>query len=198
MTKKTEMRSVSFPLEVRAASDGAVKIGGHAAVFDEEADIGGVFREKIVKGAFKKAINRDDVVLLVNHGGLPLARTGSRTLTLKEDDTGLRMDAELDASDPDVMAVVPKMKRGDLSHMSFQFRMKDGKEEWDDTGDIPLRTITEFGSIQDVSVVTFPAYEGTDVGLRSLDEYRNEVKRKNFHAARTRLRMKKDLAERTA
>ena len=173
------------PVEIRA-DDAAIRVSGHAAVFNEEANIGGMFREKITPGAFANAIGRDDVVFLVNHEGLPLARTRSGTLTLKEDERGLYMETELDADDPDVRAVVPKMKRGDLDKMSFAFRVV--KEEWDESGDIPLRTITE-AMLRDVSIVTNPAYEGTDIGLRSLEAARNVPNRDNLARLEARMFM---------
>lgn len=183
-----------IPAEIRADDDGTIRVSGHAAVFNQEADIAGLFREVIAPGAFREAIGRDDVVFLVNHDGLPLARTRSGTLTLTEDDIGLRMETELDADDPDVRGIVPKMKRGDLDKMSFAFRPT--RQEWDDSGEIPVRTIHE-ASLFDVSVVTNPAYEGTDIGLRHLQEHRKQQRAQNFHAARHRVRMKqKHLAQR--
>lgn len=183
-----------IPAEVRAEDDGTVRVSGHAAVFNQEADIAGLFREVIAPGAFSEAIGRDDVVFLVNHDGLPLARTRSGTLTLEEDSIGLRMETGLDAEDPDVKGIVPKMQRGDLDKMSFAFLPT--RQEWDDSGDIPVRTIHE-ARLFDVSIVTNPAYEGTDIGLRSLQEHRKQVKAQNFYAARHRLRMKqKHLARR--
>lgn len=182
-----------IPAEIRAEDDGGVRVSGYAAVFNEEADIAGMFREQIAPGAFRSAIDRDDVVFLINHDGLPLARTRSGTLTLREDDRGLFMETVLDADDPDVRTITGKMKRGDLDKMSFAFRVE--AEEWDDAGEIPLRTIKR-ASLYDVSVVTTPAYDGTDIGLRSLDAMRKEAKKQNFSAARLRLRMKRDLAER--
>ena len=185
------MREVrgSAPAEIRADDEG-VKVSGYAAVFGEETDIGGMFREKIERGAFKEAIGRDDVVFLINHDGLPLARTRSGTLTLKEDERGLYMETALDADDPDVKSILGKMKRGDLDKMSFAFRPT--VEEWDDSEDVPLRTIKE-ASLYDVSIVTTPAYEGTDIGLRSLETHRKQIKKENFSAAQKRLRMKVDL-----
>lgn len=162
-----------IPAEIRADDDG-VKVSGHAAVFNEEADIGGMFREVIEPGAFAKSIRIADVPFLIQHEGLPLARTGSKTLTLTEDDTGLRMEATLDPDDPDVGRIVPKMKRGDLDKMSFAFRATI--QEWDDTEDPPLRTIKE-AELFDVSIVTSPAYGGTDIGLRCLAEYRDSKTR---------------------
>ena len=181
-----------IPVEVRADDDG-IKVSGYAAVFGVETDIGGFFTEVIERGAFKDAIGRDDVVFLVNHEGLPLARTRSGTLTLKEDARGLHMSSELDPEDPDVRSIVPKMKRGDLDKMSFAFFPE--VQEWDESGDIPKRTIKK-AKLDDVSIVTRPAYDTTEIGLRSLDTYKREAKAKNFSAARVRLRLKRDLAQR--
>ncbi len=185
-TSGREVR-VSTKAEVRAA-DGKVSVVGHPAVFNQEANIAGCFREIIRPGAFSRAITQDDVPFLIEHEGLPLARNTAGTLKLSEDDIGLRMETDLLADDPDVMRIVPKMQRGDLSKMSFAFEAL--RQEWDETGDIPLRTIIEC-RLYDVSIVTMPAYEGTDIGLRSLDAWREERKRQNFNAAGRRLRLTK-------
>lgn len=176
--------------EIRAEGD-EVRVAGYAAVFNQETDIGGMFREVIAPGAFDEAIGRDDVVFLINHDGLPLARTRSGTLTLTQDSKGLRMETVLDATDPDVLSIVPKMKRGDLDKMSFAFWPE--VQEWDDSGEIPVRTIRK-ARLHDVSIVTTPAYDGTSIGLRSLEAHRlAETKRKNFSAAAMRRRMKMNL-----
>lgn len=182
-----------LPVEVRAEGQ-TIKVSGYAAVFNERANIGGMFEERIAPGAFRSAIGRDDVVFLINHEGLPLARTRSGTLTLKEDERGLYMESELDPEDPDVKAIVPKMKRGDLDKMSFAFYPT--VQEWDESGDLPLRTIRE-ASLADVSIVTNPAYSGTDIGLRSLQEHR-AAQQQAPHAAdviAARMRMKLSLSE---
>lgn len=187
-----EIRS-GLPVEIRAEGS-AIKVSGYAAVFNERTDIGGCFLEVIEPGAFKDAVGRDDVVFLVNHEGLPLARTRSGTLTLKEDERGLYMETELDPLDPDVMAIVPKMKRGDLDKMSFAFIPE--VQEWDESGDIPVRTLKKLG-LRDVSIVTHPAYEGTEIGLRSLQDFRTANANKIQHASAinaTRMRMKLALA----
>lgn len=180
-----------IPAEIRAEDDG-IRVSGYAAVFNEEADIAGLFREVIERGAFREAISRDDVVFLINHEGLPLARTRSKTLTLTEDDHGLRMETVLDPDDPDVKSIVGKMKRGDLDKMSFAFWAE--VQEWDDTQDPPLRSVKK-ARLHDVSIVTTPAYDGTEIGLRSLDKHREQSRREqNFHAAQKRVRMKMNLA----
>jgi len=178
------------PFELRAGANDGVHVSGYAAVFNQRANIGGMFSEVIAPGAFARSLS-GDVVFLINHEGLPLARTTSGTLDLAEDDHGLKMGSTLDALDPDVLSITGKMKRGDLNKMSFAFSAD--VEEWDDTGDIPLRTIKE-ATLYDVSIVTSPAFEGTEIGLRSLTRWRSEERRKrNFTAAQRRLRMKMTL-----
>lgn len=169
-----------IPAEIRSEADG-LKVEGYAAVFGQEANIGGMFLEKIEKGAFREAIGRDDVVFLINHEGLPLARTRSGTLRLTEDSHGLKIETTLDPEDPDVKSISGKMKRGDLDKMSFAFLPE--LQEWDDTVDPPLRTIKK-ASLFDVSIVTTPAYDGTEIALRSLNAARGES------ADAFRLRMK--------
>lgn len=183
-----------LPVEIRADDAGTIKVSGYAAVFNEETNIGGMFREQIAPGAFKEAVKRDDVVFLINHEGLPLARTRSGTLKISEDKRGLHMETELDPEDPDVKAIVPKMKRGDLDKMSFAFIPT--RQEWDDSEDVPLRTIQE-AQLFDVSIVTSPAYDGTEIGLRSLQQHRSAKQKQEQLSAATqaRIRMKKTLAE---
>lgn len=186
---KLEVRG-GIPVELRAEEDGNIRVEGHAAVFNEEADIGGMFRERFAPGAFTNTIRSDDVVFLINHDGLPLARTRSGTLRLKEDRRGLKVSSALDLDDPDVQQIRTKMARGDLDKMSIAFTAS--RQEWDEDGDIPLRTIME-ARLFDVSIVNTPAYDGTDIALRSREEARSERKAHNFHAARRRLAMKMNL-----
>lgn len=187
MEREQRGKWVRLPVEVRS-DDNGLTVEGYAAVFNEETDIGGMFREKIAPGAFSDAITRDDVVFLINHEGLPLARTRSGTLELFEDERGLKMRSVLDPDDPDVRAIAGKMRRGDLDKMSFAFWPET--QEWDDSDEIPLRTIKK-ASLYDVSIVTTPAYDGTEIGLRSLKAFRAEKAAMNTAArARRKIRMK--------
>ena len=181
-----ETRSIGHRADVVEDKAGGILVSGYAAVFNQVTDIGGYFREVIAPGAFTDAIGRDDVVFLINHDGLPLARTRSGTLTLTQDDHGLRMETVLDPDDPDVKAIVGKMNRGDLDKMSFAFMPE--VQEWDETGDTPLRTIRK-ASLYDVSIVTTPAYDGTEIGLRSLEQHRRETAQSGYALRRRRMRM---------
>jgi HK97 family phage prohead protease len=157
-----ENRSVAYTtLEVRAEGDSNTLVG-YASVFDSPSEPM-PFVEYVRKGAFAKTLNDGaDVRLLIDHEGVPLARTKSRTLMLEEDDRGLRVEATLDPLNPDAQRVLSAMRRGDLSQMSFAFRTV--KDSWNSD-----RTIRELKEVQlfDVSVVTYPAYEDTVVSLRS-------------------------------
>jgi HK97 family phage prohead protease len=180
-----EIRALSEALEIREEDDAPIRVSGYAAIFGEETNIAGLFTEVIERGAFKSAIERgDDVVFVINHEGLPLARTRSGTLKLTEDERGLFIETDLDPMDPDVRSIVPKMKRGDLDKMSFAF--VPTRQEWDDSGDIPKRMIKDV-ELYDVSIVTTPAYAGTEIGLRALEAHRAEQTKSQ---SPRRLRMK--------
>ena len=177
----------SFGGEVRSlhADDDAdtIKLTGLAAVFDTWAEIGPGLRERIRPGAFAKALPTSDVRLLVNHEGLPLARTSSGTMKLFETRQGLEMEANLDRADPDVRALIPKIERGDLSQFSFAFDVASDGQEFKGEE----RTITEFREIFDVSLVTFPAFESTRItALRSRELHDAEQALHDFQASRLR------------
>jgi HK97 family phage prohead protease len=153
----TERRFAEFRADVSTG-----RLVGHAAVFDQETRIG-EFLERIDRSAFDDVLD-GDTVLQLEHQGLPLARTTSGTLRLGKDATGLVVDA--DPADTtagrDLRALVA---RGDLYSMSFGFTVAQDSWERRDDGQ-HLRTIHQVGRLYDVSVVTFPAYLGTDVALR--------------------------------
>jgi HK97 family phage prohead protease len=156
-----EKRTIAYSnLEVRAENEGRT-IVGYAAVWDSPSEFMG-FTEYVKRGAFSKTLNDGaDVRLLIDHEGVPLARSKSGTLALEEDERGLRVEAELDPANPDAARIISAMKRGDLSQMSFAFRTV--KDSWNND-----RTVRELREVQlyDVSVVTFPAYEQTVAELR--------------------------------
>lgn len=174
---RIERRFVTFDsIEVREDDQGGLRFSGHAAVFNTPTDIG-PFREQVAPGAFKRTIHPDraDVRFLFNHQpDSVMARTVNGTLRLQEDDTGLHTEATLDPSDWDVRRLVPKLKSGNVSQMSFGFRVVD--DEWSDPDDDgkQLRTLKEV-QLFDVSAVTFPAYDDTDAALNSIAEGALEV-----------------------
>ena len=169
--EKRAVRQFAFDdIELRAAEDGdTLTLVGEASVVEHPyvvRDMFGEFSETIRAGAFDKTLSeKPDVVFLVNHQGMPLARTSSGTLQLAAS-PHLSVRADLDPSDPDVTRVEKKMRRGDMNEMSFAFRVT--KQTWND--DYTERDITEVSLHRgDVSVVTFGANPATVAALRALD-----------------------------
>ena len=161
-TEQHEKRSIAFSnLELRMDGD-SNRFMGYAAMWDSPSEPL-PWTEFVRRGAFSKTINDGaDVRLLVNHEGVPLARTKSGTMTLREDERGLWVDAELDPSNPLAATVISAMKRGDMTQMSFAFETI--KDSWsDDRRTRELREVRLF----DVSIVTYPAYEQTVATIRS-------------------------------
>jgi HK97 family phage prohead protease len=156
-------------LEFRKAGD-TLTLVGYASVFNTPYEVRGGppwgWNEVMEMTAFDRTLAESpDVHLLVNHEGMPLARTKSGNLHLSKDQKGLKVRAELDRTDPDVQRLEPKMLRGDMDEMSFAFRVK--AQEWND--DETERRITEVSLHKgDVSVVNFGANPATSAQLRSL------------------------------
>jgi len=161
--KKIERRTFTVrDVEARQADDGTMRLSGYAAVFNDSS-VPLPFKESIAPGAFRKTLSETpDVRLLVNHEGLPLARTKNGTLTLSEDDRGLYFSAEL-ADTQEARDIHTLIARGDVDQMSFAFRVI--RQKWSE--DRSRRVLTEVSlSDGDVSVVTYPAYPTTSVEAR--------------------------------
>jgi HK97 family phage prohead protease len=194
-----EVRRVRTPATIRATDntddDSSVKelrFTGHAAVFESPTWIGPPkwgFQEVIARGAFAKTITESDVRFLINHDpNLILARTTAGTMTLLEDKIGLAVDAQLAATSYGQDLAV-SLERGDMSQMSFGFRVV--REEWEDVevdggAVIERRTLLEV-ELFDVSSVTYPAYEDTDGGLAAAELARELRDRRNPTRATRRM-----------
>lgn len=160
----------SAKVELRRTDDGDPVLDGYATVYEYPYDVAGGppwgWTEVIASGATTKSIReRDDVRLLFNHEGVPLARTKSKTLTLVSDDIGLHTSTPqgMDMLSPWVQTLASAMERGDLDEMSFAFECV--RQEWNE--DYTERRVLE-ARLWDVSVVTYPANPAAIVQLRDL------------------------------
>lgn len=171
----------AYNFEIRASEDDNNRgiIEGRAIVYDKKYDAG-YFEETIARGALKNT-NLKDVRFLVNHNTdmIPLARSRNNnensTMQLIVDDEGLRVKIKLDVeNNSDAKNLYSAIKRGDITGMSFMFTIRG--EDWkDENTDYPKRTITDIEQVFEVSAVTFPAYEETEINARckaELDSYR--------------------------
>ncbi|TPM58986.1 HK97 family phage prohead protease [Mesorhizobium sp. B2-2-4] len=174
-----EKRGGSLGVEMRAA-DGKRTLVGYAAVWNSDTTIGDYFVERIAPGAFSKAIGGDILALYDHDMGRVLGRTRSKTLRLYEDAKGLAVEIDVpDTSDGNDLWTL--VERGDVSGMSFAFRAT--KQEWDDTGDLPKRTVIE-AELYEVTATANPAYPDTTLAARSLEAARQEAEQHKKDAER--------------
>ena len=163
-------------------------IAGHAAVFNT-IDGPDFFRERINPGAFAESLEADDIRALFNHNpDLILGRNKSETLRLREDETGLHM--EIDVPDTTVgRDLLESVARGDISQASFAFQTIDAS--WDTVDGTDVRTLEKV-RLFDVSPVTYPFYEATDVALRTkqnMEKEREENINRNMNRRRKRIQV---------
>lgn len=181
VNKELEQRSYLFDISADENEAGSV-ITGRPIVYNSRTDMG-YFDEIIDQGALNTT-DLKDVRFLVNHdtSKIPLARSrrnnGNSTMQLNVDDRGLSIKVVLDTeNNADARSLYSAVKRGDISGMSFMFGV-DG-EEWENLdSEHPTRHIKSISSVVEVSAVTFPAYESTEINARckgALDNARSAL-----------------------
>lgn len=157
-------------IEVRN-DDGKNVVVGYGAVFNSESNDLGGFVEYIAPGAFDGRLE-DDVRFLINHDGLPLARTTNNTLRLSVDERGLKYEADMPETTlaNDLMTL---LRNGTISQSSFAFTVEE--DSWENVDGRNIRTINKVSRLYDVSSVTYPAYnEAGSFALRSLETWQEE------------------------
>lgn len=170
-----ERRTYTRDAAPRADEDG--RIVGRAAPFNEWTMIGKApwgFREKIRPGAWKKTLEEGDMVLLDNHNPAhPISRMSAGTLTVEQRGDGYHFDAE--PVDTTYSQDAQKnIRAGNYGGCSFGFEVV--KEKWGKGEDgIDERELIEL-KVPEISVVTFPAYDGTEASMRSAVSTAYEVR----------------------
>ena len=163
--KKTELRVYNNAgLSVKGRT-----LDGYASTYEAfSKDLGG-FREVIKRGAFATALNdKMDVIANINHdANLILSRTDS-SLKLESDNIGLKFNLEVPETTYGNDLIV-NLRAGNVKSCSFAFIVKRDKWTVDSNG-YPLREIHEIGTLEDIAIVTTPAYNDTSVALRSLNK----------------------------
>lgn len=171
-----ERRSYTFDVRAETGASGSM-ITGRPIVYDSMTDLG-YFNEIIERGALNKTDLRD-VRFLVNHdlSKIPLARSrrnnANSTMQMTVDDEGMSIRVNLDTeNNAEARSLYSAVERGDITGMSFMFSIN--AEEWDNLeSDHPTRRIKEIGSVVEVSAVTFPAYDATEINARSKEALDN-------------------------
>ncbi len=188
---KLEKRSYQFEVRAEQSEQGSV-ITGRPIVYDSRTDLG-LYDEIIERGALNAA-DLTDVRFLVNHdiSRIPLARSrrnnGSSTMQMTVDEFGMNIRVLLDTeNNAEARSLYSAVQRGDISGMSFMFSIN--YQEWDDLeSEHPTRRIKEIGSVVEVSAVTFPAYDSTEISARSkeaLDNARSALEKAREQRAKS-------------
>ena len=169
--KDLERRFYDVELETREEEEMGVVIG-RPIVYGQVANIG-LFDEIIMPGALDGA-DLTDVRLCLNHDTSYVYARSRRnnpnsTMRLTPDMSGLMIEADLNIkSSPKAQDYYSAIKRGDMDKMSFMFSV--GEDQWENLdSDHPLRKITKISNVVEVSAVTFPAYDSTEIDARSKD-----------------------------
>lgn len=151
------------------------KLVGYAAVFNSLSDpFPEGFRERILPGAFARSLKnkKHDVAALINHDlHYVLGKRSAGTLTLEEDEHGLRV--EVDPPDTSYARdLIVSMERKDVTQMSFGFWMDDRHKDqsWTVEEGVRIRDLRTL-NLFDVSFVTIPQYPDTEAALRSMQEW---------------------------
>lgn len=198
MKGEKEFVNRAYNFEIRAEQEeNKYTVEGRPIVYNSITDLFWM-NEVIEKGALDEA-NLDDVRFLVNHdvSKIPLARSRAdnenSTMQLSVDENGLKMTVQLDVeNNTEARNLYSAIKRGDITGMSFMFTISD--EEWEDLEtEKPTRRIKKIDEVVEVSAVTFPAYEETEIYARdksNLEKMRKkleEEKRTNVQKKASKL-----------
>ena len=170
------------------------RVEGYATTFNEpyvlyeDEDI--TFREQVDPNAFDNT-DMDDVIMQYDHEGRVFARTGNNTLSVKPDEKGLFISADLGGTEIG-RNLYEEIRGGYTNKMSFGF-IVDGEEEIrteeNDHLDV-LRTITSISKLFDVSAVSLPANEGTSISARTqsrIDGVIEEIRTERSEAEKLKL-----------
>ena len=179
MGKKKELEKRAYNFEIRATENdnGEKIIDGRPIVYNSVTDIG--WYDEVIESGALDGTDLTDVRFLVNHNTemIPLARSrrnnGNSTMQLTPDFQGLSIQVKLDVeNNTDARALYSAIERKDLTGMSFCFSVDD--EEWENLeSEHPIRHIRKISSVVEVSAVTFPAYDATEIYARGKEALEN-------------------------
>ena len=183
-----KMQNVS----TREAGDGRRYLSGYFAVFNSPYEVFSGWVETIAPGAFARYLSEGGgTKALWNHDtDIVLGSTAAGTLTLREDETGLYGEIEINNADTDALNVYARIVRGDVEGCSFGFDIARQDEWWDDEG-VYHTVIREVDPLYEVSPCTFPAYSETSISARARDTLdRARGKRRNAWRTEMHKRLK--------
>ena len=171
MEIRKETRAFEFEVRAEQNEEHGSHLTGMPIVFNQQTDLGW-YTEVIDSHALDETDLRD-VRFLVNHNVdmIPLARSrnnnANSTMQMTVTEEGMQIRVDLDTeNNADARTLYSAVQRGDISGMSFMFSVDTAEWAGLDT-DHPTRTILRIGKVFEVSAVTWPAYEQTNIEAAS-------------------------------
>lgn len=161
-------------LETRTEDNGQMIVEGYAATFNQPYVLYNTndfeLQEQIDPHAFDNT-DMEDVIMQYDHNGRVFARKRNGTLQLTTDEHGLKISARLDGTTIG-RQLYEEIKGGYTDRMSFGFTVDEEKREETESQNklSVLRTITKIRKLYDVSAVSLPANDATEISARSLSE----------------------------
>ena len=199
--KDREYRLINVAdLEVREEQDGKKIVEGYATVFDVEYRLWGDAQYEVLESVDRHAFDHADmadVIMQYDHEGRVFARKSNGTLEIHMDDHGMKIRADLGGTEIG-QQLYQEILGGYTTKMSFGFTVKkaERREERDEeTGKVTVhRKITEIRKLYDVSAVSLPANDATEISARNIsDGLIAEVKQERL-AMEARTRKKNQIA----
>lgn len=183
-------------MQMSAKEDEEYRVQGYATTFNEpyllyEYDDVKVY-EQVSENAFEDT-DMSDVIMQYDHEGRVFARISNNTLSLKVDDRGLLIDANLGGTELG-RGLYEDIQGGYITKMSFGFVVDEDEieEVRSDEGVIVTRTITKIGKLYDVSAVSIPANDMTEISARGFcDGVIAEIEAERLQRAEKEKRIKK-------
>ena len=173
LTEGRQYRRV-VQMEIRAAGEGEMIVEGYATTFNEPYELWRdgpdyVFMEQVDARAFDDT-DMSDVIMQYDHEGRVFARVSNQTLALSVDNHGLHIRADLGGTEIG-RQLYEEIRGGYTDKMSFGFTVDEDErliQEDRESGTVTiLRTIKRIGKLYDVSAVSLPANNATEISARS-------------------------------
>ena len=176
-TNEREYREIRLrAIEIRETQDGKKIVEGYATTFNEEYKLWGDAQYQVLEMVDRRAFDNcdmSDVIMQYDHEGRVFARTGNGTLKLEADEHGLKITADLGGTELG-RQLYEEIKGGYTNKMSFGFKVRTQErivEEDTVTGDVTVhRKITAIEKLYDVSAVSLPANDATEISARNISE----------------------------
>lgn len=178
MKSDREYRNINVEeLETRNVEDGRMVVEGYATTFNMPYRLCGdekiTVNEQIDRGAFAET-DMSDVIMQYDHQGRVFARMSNGTLQLSQDDHGLKILADLGGTEIG-RQLFEEIRGGYTNKMSFGFTVPEGgdvrtRSKGEDGHITILRTITKIGKLYDVSAVSLPANDATEISSRTISD----------------------------